>query len=194
MVPGQTWSVPMPSEFRDQKNLHEWIELDYFERPRPLRRWRKPLFWATFLLLVGVVAALWFWPKSTLLVQAGPVSTAHAMFNDDCWQCHQEPFQTTRKLVPWNSSHTAVPDRACIQCHDGPLHNELLLKDSACASCHREHRSPLPLARVPDSDCTICHADLKKNRKGGDVGLKFDNVGDFNKEHPEFALLRRKES
>src|SRR5262249_2562190 len=61
-------------------------------------------------------------------------------------------------------------------------------------SCHREHRSPLPLARVPDSDCTICHADLKKNRKGGDVGLKFDNVGDFNKEHPEFALLRRKES
>ena len=44
----------MPSALRDPKTLAEWIELDYFQRPRPYRRLKRSIFWATFLGAIGV--------------------------------------------------------------------------------------------------------------------------------------------
>ena len=40
----------MPSEFRDQKNLPEWIEPHYFRRPREWRVWCARLVWAALAL------------------------------------------------------------------------------------------------------------------------------------------------
>src|SRR5262245_30726542 len=109
----------MPSSFRTQKDLPQWIELDYYRRARPLRRWRRLLTWAVFLSCAAAVVAATFLTRASRLVQAGPVSSAHAMFNDDCGQCHQERFQTAKKLLPGNADVHAVPDQACTRCHTG---------------------------------------------------------------------------
>ena len=180
----------MPSAFRNQKNLNEWIETDYFRRQRGLRRWRKPLCAAVGLFCLAGVVAAYFVPRSGRLVQAAPVSSAHSLFNDDCSRCHTEAFQTARKVLPWNASLRVVPDHACIQCHDGPAHNKLQTEEVRCATCHHEHRGRAPLARVPDAHCTGCHGDLASHRQGGANGLSFANVHSFNDGHPEIRRLR----
>jgi hypothetical protein len=81
-----------------------------------------------------------------------------------------------------------VSNAACLRCHDGAVHNDKQLdadKEKACASCHHEHRGRATLSRVPDSDCTACHADIKKHTAGGDTRL--DNVLDFPGGHPEYT-------
>ncbi len=70
----------MPSDFRDPKTLPEWIELDYYRRPRLLRRWR---WWLTAgTLAVGSVAvvAYAFAPRASRAYEAGPVSAAHSLW------------------------------------------------------------------------------------------------------------------
>src|SRR5215468_7910897 len=180
----------MPSAFRNQKNLKEWLELDYYQRPRGLRRWCNRLTLLLLLLcVVGVAGAFFLIPRPARLVQAGPVTSAHSIVRD-CERCHQEAFSTAKKLLPENASLRVVPDDACTQCHDGPAHNSMQSEEVHCATCHREHRGRPALARVPDGDCTACHADLKNHRKGGDYGLVYKDVHAFNDDHPEFRLLR----
>src|SRR5438128_837711 len=104
----------MPSAFRNQKYVTDWIELDYFRQPGGLKRWRRALTWILLLGCTAVVAGFVFLPGSARLVQAGPLSESHAMFNNDCAACHQEKFATARKLVPGNARATAVPDQACL--------------------------------------------------------------------------------
>ena len=110
----------MPSEFRGQKTLHQWIELDYHERPRKLRRWRTACIWGVFLISVAGVVAAVLTPQASKLYQAGNLTQSHAMFNHDCKICHLEAFATAKKLVNWSSDLKAVPDQACISCHAGP--------------------------------------------------------------------------
>lgn len=177
----------MPSAFRDPKTLAEWIQLDYFRRPRGMRRWRSWTAWATFFACAAAVGAIFFLPRGKTFFQAGPVSSAHAFFNNDCGQCHMESFQTARRLWPGANVH-AVPDSACVRCHDGPLHNKQQLESQSCADCHREHRGRVALARLPDESCTGCHADLPVNSRRG-AAVEFENVPDFGS-HPEFKLWR----
>ena len=46
----------MPVAPRDPKAFGRWFQLDYFNRPRELRRWYKPVLYAVLLLTVGVAA------------------------------------------------------------------------------------------------------------------------------------------
>src|SRR5262249_20205682 len=71
----------MPSELRTPKTLADWVDLDYVKRPRPLRRlWRPALAVA---LLGAVLYIAWAVALgSPTAFQAGPVSTAHALFNN----------------------------------------------------------------------------------------------------------------
>lgn len=180
----------MPSAFRNQKNLSEWVELDYFRRQRRLKRWRRLLTWGTLVVCITGVAIAAVLPRAPRLVQAGRLSSAHSMFNDDCGRCHQENFQTTKKLLDWSAKHHVVTDKACTSCHDGPAHNGVALSPPACAECHREHRGRLSLARVADGHCTACHADLKTHRYGGASNLKYRDVKSFEAgEHPDIAPL-----
>jgi hypothetical protein len=180
----------MPSAFRDKKTLSDWIQLDYFRRPRSLRAWRAHLGWGTLTAVAAGVAVIAFLPRGKGAFQAGPVSSAHAMFNNDCGQCHTEAFQTAKRLVPVNASAIhAVPNAACEKCHDGPPHNQKQLTEQACADCHREHRGRLSLSRVGDDHCTACHADLKENSRDGPAA-GFQDVRSFPGGHPEFRLWR----
>jgi hypothetical protein len=176
----------MPSPLRPPKALPEWIELDYYRRPRLLRVLRGRIGWVVLLAGSAAIGLLMLWGKWTVF-QAGPVSTAHCMFNNDCGRCHTEPFQPARRLWFGNAELRSVADAACLQCHDGPLHNDQQARDVSCSSCHQEHRGRPLLARVDDSHCTACHAQL--TRKDGQP-CDFLNVTDFASGHPEFQLWR----
>jgi hypothetical protein len=180
----------MPSAFRDPKSLSEWIQLDYFRRPRGLRVWRSWLVWATLVVFTLVTAGIFLLPRGKGAFQAGPVSTAHALFNNDCAQCHTDAFQTAKRIWSIGSGDIhAVPNGSCQKCHDGPPHNDNQLAEQSCAGCHREHRGRPALAKVDDGHCTACHADLKANsRAGADVAYR--DVRSFPDAHPEFLLWR----
>jgi hypothetical protein len=178
----------MPSALRDSKTLAEWIELDYFRRPRPYRRLKRSIFWATFLGAIGVMAWTVFGGKRTVY-EAGPVSTAHAMFNNECERCHSESFQPLYRFVLANPHIRSVSDDTCRSCHAGPVHHGNALPQMVpdCAGCHREHRGRALLARVPDGECIACHFDLKTL----DGKLAYSqHITGWNADHPAFGRWR----
>ena len=179
----------MLSSQADPKDLPEWMELDYFERRRPLTRWRRLLARGSLALGAALGVALilppFFGPRAALPVyQSRPVSPAHAMFNDDCAACHAEAFRTAGRLIH-GDSFRSVNDATCLRCHDGPAHHAEQTETPACATCHREHLGRPALTRVPDGHCTACHAGLTTR----DGAARFHGaVTAFPGDHPEFGL------
>jgi hypothetical protein len=173
----------MPAWYKP-KELTDSLELDYVHRPRAFQRWQRRCLWAVgglALLYVGWI----LWPSHHTALEAGPVSTPHAMFNQDCTRCHTERFATAGRLVPGSHAMSSTPDAACLQCHPGPAHNPSV-KAENCAACHKEHRGIKLLSRPGDPHCTACHANLKAQYGSA---CKFENVASF-AAHPEFALWR----
>ena len=188
----------LPSQ-RDAKSASEYprtlaqsLELDYFRRPRSMRRLRRRVFAAVFLSSIAVIVILTFLPRNRSIYEAGPVSSAHAMFNDECARCHTLKFSPLERLVRGDEGVRSVTDAACLRCHDAPIHHQRQLVTPACASCHREHRGQQSLARVGEGQCIECHADLKKHvdtRKSSDSDRSFRDVSGFASGlHPQFAL------
>jgi hypothetical protein len=176
----------MSSPPRDPKQLTDWEELDYFKRPSPFRRLWRIIPWAALVVALAAVAGWTFLPRQQTVYEAGPVSTAHRLFNDDCRQCHTETFQTLHRFLKQNPSIHAVTDAACSQCHAGaPHHPDKVSHETACVGCHREHHGQAVLARVPDGDCVSCHRDLTgQGMKAGTTA--FQNVPGF-ASHPDFV-------
>jgi predicted CXXCH cytochrome family protein len=154
----------MSSPLRDPKTLAEWLELDYFRRPRWPRRLRRLVTW-TVAIAGAAVLVLTFWPGALWVYESAPVSAAHAMFNDQCTRCHTDSFRPALRFLPSNIQDLSVSvlDPTCEQCHEGPKHNPHQSRDPSCASCHREHSGRPILARVEDRFCTDCHKELANN-------------------------------
>lgn len=177
----------MPSPLRSPKTLSQWFELDYFRRRRLFRGLWRSL--SGIALLVSCLGVGWtLLAGKQTVYQAGPLSTAHALFNNDCGKCHTEAFPVWNRLWTNDSSVRSVPDSACIQCHAGPLHHDCVAQRS-CADCHHEHRGHPALARVTDNQCTSCHADL--TCENGKTPQFARHVSGFAEgRHPEFRLWR----
>jgi len=162
---------------RTTKKLAQRIDLDYFKRPSPLRRWRFLLSVAAPVLAVVCIA--WFAIRSDRRVySAGNLSSAHAVLTKQCSACHVSTmgFYTSKAI-----------DQKCIACHDGPMHHATQAFTPTCASCHADHRGAIRLAATSDANCTQCHANLKT--RGSSVGF-VKNIDSFESDHPEFAALR----
>jgi hypothetical protein len=176
----------MPSPLRHPKTLADWLEFDAHRRPRLLRRlW----LWAVLaaFLASGGVAAWALLPANRKALQAGPVSTAHAML--DCSQCHTEALRTAGRLVRFDPHHRSVPDSACQKCHSGAVHHTTQVEEWACVSCHREHRGRPALVAVDDRHCTSCHRDLKRN--DGQVSPYKRDITAFSPgNHPDYRLFQ----
>jgi hypothetical protein len=180
----------MPSPLRSPKTLSEWFELDYFRRRRLFRGLRRSLIGVAFLascLTVGWTLL----PGKQTVYQAGPLSTAHALFNQDCGKCHTEAFPTLKRLWTSDAAVRSVPDSACQQCHSGARHHDCVAPRN-CASCHHEHRGQTALARVTDDQCTFCHADLKCDN-GRAISFAPHITAFLEGRHPEFRLWREGE-
>lgn len=175
----------MPSSFRDPKTLADWIQLDYFRKPGRVWTVRNLLTW---LVLITCLALITFSlaPGARFVYESRPVSSAHAMFNDNCSVCHAASFQPALRLLQADSSVRSVPKEACRACHNGSPHHG---HDPNCSTCHQEHRGRAVLARVADNQCTACHADL--NAVGGSPGGFAASIHEFARDHPAFGAWRQ---
>ena len=162
---------------RTAKKLAQRIDLAYFRRPHPFRRWRTflsvgaPL--AGLLWLGGMAAA-----GSRAPYSSGPVSLSHAFTEMKCEVCH----------VRDEGVRAHVTDTACLSCHDAPAHADTQRTPPDCATCHREHQGRVRLAGLTgDRFCTDCHGNLTTTKGAPAVAA---NVGVFPASHPEFAAAR----
>ena len=162
---------------RTAKKLAQRIDMSYFKRPHPLRRWRTLLSIAAPLIglvwLGGLAAA-----GSRAPYSSGPVSASHAFAEMRCEVCH----------VRDTSFRAHVPDLACLTCHDGPAHPNQTAAAAApapaCATCHREHRGRIALASTPDSFCVDCHSG------GNRAASQRAEAMSFPDDHPLFTTER----
>lgn len=175
---------PLPYERRilDTKGLAQRVDLTYLTRPfwfRQRRRW----------LTIGapVVAAIAAVPfilgigGGRKIFSNGPVSRAHAIYENDCSLCHTRSF-----------SHVA--DASCKKCHDGPIHQANAVGEIRCGECHVEHRGASRLAEVSDRQCLRCHADLSSHRSAA-ARVEAVHVTGFRPgKHPEFSPTKKKDA
>src|SRR5205085_8136800 len=95
---------------RNTKAVAQKIELDYVKRTASTILLRKRFIWATIAAAVLVVVPLGLGiGSSKRILENGPVSSAHAVYETKCESCHVQAFKR-------------VPDDACKQCHDGAAH------------------------------------------------------------------------
>jgi Cytochrome c7 and related cytochrome c len=165
---------------RDTKGVAQRIDLSYLKRPAILKTLRDRLIW--ILLAVAVLISV---PLvlgiggSRRVVESGPLSESHAIFEKRCEVCHTQNFG-------------GVPDKACSQCHDGAAHPAKLIdtgrpnRQVHCAECHVEHRGRTSLAALSTGNCTACHSDIAAHS----TGSKVKNVSAFRTgKHPEFRSI-----
>jgi len=109
------------------------------------------------------------------------MSAAHAVLAEHCEACH------VRDAGEFSSE---VTDRACLACHDGPVHheNEVAAMVPTCATCHVEHRGRIDLSAASNQSCAECHGDLKVTGTAGSDSPRIRGLEDG---HPEFVALRR---
>lgn len=162
---------------RTTKNLARRIDLQYFKGPHPFRSWR---LWLS--VAIPVVALGWFAfqrANTQKVYSSGPLSAAHSLLGKQCNVCH---------VTAAGGFRVKVSDEACSKCHDAPPHHpEKVRFTVSCSSCHVEHQGSLRLASTKDISCTQCHADLRV-RNGSSQYARV--VKDFDRQHPEFAVLR----
>ena len=178
---------------RTTKKLAKRIELEYFKRTHPFRRWLRILSFGA-----PAIAAAWLIVLAARgdqrIYTSGPVSTRHSMFGADCAQCHipeagrslvaaAMPAAEKRPAAFW----LRVTDAACLKCHDGPVHHDNQIFTPECASCHVEHKGHVVLASLSNPHCTRCHADLQTKGAAPKFGRA---IRAFAASHPEFAVLR----
>lgn len=162
---------------RTTKTLAKRIDLQYFARPHPFRRWR---FWLS--LTIPLIAIGWFITQRAQggqkVYSSGPLSHAHAVFTQQCTLCH----------VTQGGAFTAqVTDKSCLTCHDAPLHHTNQTFTPECATCHVEHKGAMFLHATADKACTQCHANLR-TRDGQPHYVS--SITGIDRKHPDFSPLR----
>jgi hypothetical protein len=162
---------------RTTKTVAQRIDLHYFKRPHPFRRW---LF--ILSLLLPVLAVIWLASyglvRNNHVYSSGRMAPAHAVLTQKCGACHvsRAGFFSAKSN-----------DQACLTCHDGPIHHANQVFTPECSSCHVEHRGLARLAATADESCAQCHARL---RTSGGATSYARNIWSFGAGHPEFAPLR----
>jgi hypothetical protein len=162
---------------RPTKRRAQRIDMNYFKRPHPLRSWR-----LGFSIAVPLVAVAWIaWHAvrgNQRVYSAGQMSSAHAVLANRCDTCH---------FTMAGFFNQKTSDRACLACHDGPIHHPDQVYTPHCSNCHQEHRGLAQLAKTSDAACTQCHADLRSAT--GEAPFVRD-IENFGSGHPEFKALR----
>jgi hypothetical protein len=181
----------MLSSQSDPKDISEWIELDYFNRPRALGLRRKYIVrgsWLGALAIGGVLAFLPFMNRTSAnrIYEAAPVSRSHTMFGDDCRRCHVDSFASGLRFIHQNDGLASVKDTTCNECHPMKDHQDNQAFTPACSHCHREHRGNPVLSDLSDAECAACHARLETNPSMPKKGVAV-TVTSFEKDHPPFG-------
>jgi len=162
---------------RTTKKLAQRIDLNYFQRPSALRRWR--LWLSVAAPALALAWLVWYGSRGDARVySAGRLSAAHAVLSQSCAACH-----VTKAGVFLERA----ADQQCSRCHDGALHHATQTFTPSCGACHMEHRGAVRLAATNDANCTQCHANLS-TLAGATSFVR--NIRSFAGDHPEFAVIR----
>jgi hypothetical protein len=176
----------MATPGRTQKQIAERYKgnLGYYKKRHP---WRVARFCATFVAIVGGLAAILFYQGRIFRRQAdeeffssGKLSSHHAKYEQDCTQCHDKNAAMGKDLT-LAKFKTVVKDRfrhgldfksidlKCQQCHEAnppfgtakkyDLHEPNVVENRSCSICHQEHLGPGPMKQVADLQCASCHND-----------------------------------
>ncbi len=185
-MPKEEGPLEYKPRVRDTKRLAKRIDLDYVKRAASTVSRRKRWIWGTMvflLVLISIPLGFGIGPGKRIL-ESGPVSSAHALYETKCESCHMKAFQS-------------VSNEACKQCHDGAAHPAKTVDDSAtvlhsapaprCAECHIEHRGKPQLADVANGFCTECHANLKLHAT--ELKVKAHEIKSFPGSHPDFSTV-----
>lgn len=167
----------MPRAKLTTKKLAQRIDMHYFKRSHPLRRWRTGL--SIFMPALAMVWLAWAAvTRNDRVYSSGKMSAAHAVLAARCGECHAKET---------GSFSAKTTDQACRGCHDGPTHHANQIFTPNCSSCHAEHRGHKRLAATADANCKQCHSNL---RTVGAPAQFVNNIESFGAAHPEFAALR----
>jgi hypothetical protein len=163
---------------RTTKKLAQRIDLDYFKRPTPLKRVR---FWLSIALpLLAIAWVAWHGlARDQRVFSSGRMSAAHAVLEKECAACHVKQA---------GAFSAKTQNRACLDCHDGPMHHANQTFTPECATCHTEHRGRVNLRAASDKTCAECHSDLKTRNGAPNFAAA---ISTFGNDHPEFAALKR---
>lgn len=156
---------------RDIWPLSDRFDLTYIGRRHFADRLIGPLSAAAAIIALAA-AAYPMLRRDTGMYSSGPLTHAHAVFANDCGQCHQADPDRAGFWLP-------ASDSACLTCHVATAHathQSMFTGDtivlggatavtmaSSCATCHIEHRgAEADLTLVPDSACIQCHRDIDR--------------------------------
>lgn len=157
---------------RTQKQISERYQgnLTYYSGRR---WWRRAQFLASAVVVAAVVAAIIFYERRgpQEFFTAGPISSVHASFGNDCGQCHDPRLTSSGPLtverfrqVLDDRFHHGIPlqplDAKCETCHQQhALHEPNVVENRSCSVCHQEHKGATSLGVVASLECAACHAD-----------------------------------
>jgi hypothetical protein len=178
----------MPTPGRTQKQIAERYKgnLGYYKKKHP---WRVARFTASFLAIVGGLAAIFFYQNQIFRRQAdeeffssGKLSSNHAKYEQDCTACHDKNAAMGKDLT-FAKFKSVIKDRfhhgldfksidlKCQDCHEKnppfgmakkyDLHEPNVIENRSCSICHQEHLGPGPMKGVADLQCASCHNDRK---------------------------------
>lgn len=178
---------------RDILPLSDRFDLRYIRRRHFPGTWTRVVSVLAIVAVGGYVAAR-EWSGDRRMFTSGPLTSAHAIFADDCAQCHQPAADAASGggaggggFFSRAGSRYWLPaqDAACLRCHVAATHqahqsmftgagahvpgaSAPVVMSSDCRACHVEHRgADANLSAVADRTCTQCHADLNAFGRGG---------------------------
>jgi Cytochrome c7 and related cytochrome c len=159
---------------RTQKQISERYQhnLTLYRR---LRASRWVVLVISAILCAGTVALVLFYNRQgpQAFFTAGPISTAHTTFGNDCRKCHEEVStrsnaerpQQLLQVIRDRFSH-GIPlepiDRRCETCHaQHSFHQANVIQNRSCSVCHQEHKGATSLRTVASIECAACHNDAQ---------------------------------
>jgi hypothetical protein len=163
----------------------------YVRRAHPFRRARLITTFLCFAIAL-VWSIVYGLPAKSRVHDPGPLSKAHQQWQNECRRCHDGG--DANGLV--KNVSLAVSDAACLQCHDGAIHqasqahfvSQDKSRSSNCVACHIEHKGGEALAANQDETCVQCHRNLGSEINGAKSQVTNRIVAfDAGDKHPKFG-------
>jgi len=161
----------MATPERTQKEISARYQgdVDYYDKPHP---WRVARFCATFLAIVGGIAAIFLYDKRIAQKRAsenffspGEISSSHATLQEGCAGCHGKSASTGNELTRaklqsdlkerfQHGIDFSLIDRNCQACHEGkpPFTSKPAFVTPKNYKLHEPNV-------VEDRTCSICHQE-----------------------------------
>lgn len=185
------------------KQRSQRIQIDYYRKKGGLHTLRSVCIAVGFFAAAAYAAYVVAASGGQSHVSTGPVAMAHASFENDCNQCHQDftPIDSQANQLDLAfvgiSSEASIGrmEEACQVCHAvGDHYRDVMkpewqLKDQNCGSCHADHQGRLhDLNYVTKTQCASCHANLAQTCKASPA-VKPDIAAFTSSSHGDFASL-----